>query len=450
MHRSFQGIAMEMALHATGHKFPRLSHVGAAWASEFGPPSAVDIDPPMETPVRVDAPGVDGYGIFIIDLTWTDDRQIKIIEVNGSNAALTSSVRGDDDRRATHMLLSYKNKKKPKGKVAVLMAYQKGLIHVAEFFGRAGIFADKISETQTVRLCDTTENLGSEEVSVICGTIPELSDFISRKGPKLYYRDRPVVFATNANLLAELVRRGLIEKQEKSYQIDFSIYHEGHCTPIIHDKGAQQDIAEGTGIEPLLNKSAYSFDECLSIIKEFHSSRITAVGKMHAGSGGSGIEFFPDNLTEAQVRQKLEELKTSAIQKYGADVEKSMFPIQFFEFVKSTEYSLYGNPHLWDLRLQCLAYPGYVEVTPCVIRLCPKAFNPVTFEREGIVSNLTGRADPASIGRSLRSPAAHRRSQKGTVLESLKIDKDAMNRITEGCARWTEAAWEYCRTNYRA
>lgn len=54
MIRSYQGIAMELALQAAGHKFPRLSQVGAAWAEEDGPPSKVEIDPSAERPVRVD------------------------------------------------------------------------------------------------------------------------------------------------------------------------------------------------------------------------------------------------------------------------------------------------------------------------------------------------------------------------------------------------------------
>jgi len=312
---------------------------------------------------------------------------------------------------------------------------------MAEFFGRAGLFAELVARNQPTRLCDTVENLGDdEEISIVCGTIPDIASHVTCTDGILHFKGRPVAFGTNPNLLAELLRRNVIQRSGDWYDIDTTFYHEGICTPLVHDKAVQQDVAEGTGIVPLHNLSAYTIEECIDVLNEFWNLGLVAVGKMNAGSGGAGIEFFPPGepaLAEIRLRNILDSAKA----KHGDEVMKSIFPIRFFEFAESTPYSLYGNNHLWDLRFQCLIYPGYIEVTPCVIRLCPKPFDRVTYEWDGVVSNLTGR-NPDSLGRQLRSPAAKRRSVPNqTVLESVGITEEILTEVEKSCARWAEAAW---------
>lgn len=441
--RDFMSIAMELALLAAGHKFPRLSQVGAAWGEDVGGPTKVDIDPPSETPQRIDTPSIDGYSFFLLDITFTEAGQFHLIEANGSNAALSSSVLGRDDRRAKHMFLAYKGKRRPPGQVVVCLAYQQTLIHIAEYFSRAGIFAERVGELETVRLCNIDENLGDEDVSIVCGTIPTLAQQISRKGDTLYYRGRPIVFACNPNLLAELARTGTIAQKHGSYDVDVSIYHEGRCTPFVHDKGIQQDAARGTAITPLEYYAAGSQDECLAVLRRFRDSGRVAVGKMNAGSGGAGIEIFRPDVPESDAIATLDRLVDVAVQKYGPDAQKTLYPIRFFEFAKSTLYDVYGSKHLWDMRMQCLIYPGYVEVTPCVIRLCPDSFDG-TYTWDTVVSNLTGR-DPIRAGRLMRSPAAMRRSQPVSVLEAIGISKLGLATLMQGCAKWCEAAWHMCR-----
>lgn len=440
-YRDFQGIAMELALLAAGHHFPRLSQVGAAWGEETGPPTNVEVNPPTESPVGVET-NTDGYSIFLLDVTVTKDGTFHLIEANGSNAALSSSVLSKDDRRALHMYHSFMNKKKPLGRVSAILAYQPGILHLAEFFGRAGIFAQRISEHHSTSLCNVEENLGEEEVSIVCGSITDLAKHITRKGGLLHYKDRPIVFGTNPNILPELARMGTIQQKQDWYDIDTSFYHDGKCTPLVHDKGLQQDIAKNTGITPLAYELAYSESECLEVISHFHQRNRVAVGKMNAGSGGAGIEFFPPTLSKQEIEGRLKALFDSVIKKYGANSTATMFPIRFFEFAQSSFYDLYGEGHLWDLRIQCLVFPNYTEVTPCVIRLCPKAFNEKTYDRDGVVSNLTGR-DPANLGRFMRSPAAMRRSQPCSVLDAVGVDKAKLNFIVTNCAKWCESAWQH-------
>jgi hypothetical protein len=254
------------------------------------------------------------------------------------------------------------------------------------------------------------------------------------------FKKRPVVFACNPNLLPELARRDIISPAGDWYDLDTKFYHENICTPLIHDKGKQQDVGRGTGITPLAHEIANNEDECVQVIKRFHARRQVAVGKMNAGSGGTGIEFFPPNVSDDETGIRLQNLFDTAKEKYGDDYLKTIFPIRFFQFARSTNYELYGQNHLWDLRFQCLIYPGYTEVTPCVIRLCPKPFDDINYDWDSVVSNLSGRP-PETLGRFMRSPAARRRSQDRTVLEAIGLSKEKLNYIANCCASWSESAW---------
>lgn len=440
--RDYQAIALELALLAAGHRFPRLSQVGSAWAHETGSiPTKVELDPPAEKPVRIDIQ-CDDYSFFLLDLTLCVDGTFRLIEANGSNAALSSSILGKDDRRARHMFLTYKSKVKPRGQVAVVLGYQESLIHIAEFFARAGIFAERVAEHQSTRLCNVDESLGEEDVVVVCDKISQLADHIVADNGRLLFNGRPIVFGCNPNLLPELVRKGTIRRNSDHYSVDASIYQEGICTPLVHDKGTQQDICAGTGIKPLYYDTASNREECLSVLSAFRERKMVAVGKMNAGSGGAGIEFFDPTLSKEVCEERLDALFSSATNKHGNGVATTIFPIRFFEFAEATPYDLYGKGHLWDMRFQCAVYPGYVEITPCVIRLCSEPFEQGRYTRASVVSNLTGR-DPETMGRYMRSPAAQRRSQPRSVLDALGLHKQRLDELILSCARWCESAMRY-------
>lgn len=446
--RDFTGIALELALRTAGHLAPRLSHVGAALGREEGDLARIELDPPVAAHIRFDAPSIDGYSFFLLDCTRTDDGEFRLIEANGSNAALTSSVLGRDDRRSHHMALAFNSMRKPPGAVVALLTHQQGFLHIAEFFGRAAIFAEHLTEMHKVRLCNIHEALGEEDVSVVCGSIAEVAPLVERRGRALYYQSRPVRFGANPNLLPELVRLGVVDCVDGIHNIDDTIFHEGPCTPIVHDKGLQQDLAAGTQIRPLRWNLAHNREEALTAISAFRRAGEVAVGKMNAGSGGAGIEFFTPDMSDAACADRLDQLIGTAREKYGAKAERTLFPVRFFEFAQSTPYELNGQPHLWDMRLQCLVSPGYVEVTPCIIRLCPGPFDGA-FAWDSVVSNLTGR-DPMASARYLRSPAAHRRSQPTTVLEAIGVDEENLQRLMMGCAQWCEAAWLWSKAQLAA
>lgn len=416
----FRTTALELALSSAGHHFPRLSHVTPLCATR-------------DFPVRIKTK-TNGFSIAILDIALTASGEIHLIEANGSNGGLTSIPFGNDKARARHMQLAYESKRKLGRSVSILMPFKPGFMHLAEFFARMDDFTTLLSQRHKSRLCLSDEQLGAEQISVVCGTIPKIADGIAKNGRQIFFQGRRVVFACNPNLLPELVRRSVISANSGLYNIDLDFFHEGRLIALIHDKAAQQVVSHGTGIVPLRHSVAASFTECLSIINDFQNRNQVAVGKMNAGSGADGIGFFTPSLSKNSVRAKLIRLFESAKAAYGHGVGKTVFPVRFFEFARSTDYLLNGERHLWDIRMQCLIYPDFVEVTPCLIRICPKPFDGNNYRWDSVVSNLTGRKPSLQFVRSAFDKAS---------LKILGIGHCDLRRIAIACAQWCESAWNW-------
>jgi hypothetical protein len=429
---NFEAACMELGLLQTSHASPRLTRFAAANAGR-----GTRLSVPSDVP---------GHSFFLLDITLTRDGRLLLIEANGSNAALSTALEGTDDRRAFHAFHAYMAKPRIAEPLSVVLAHQPGFLHIAEFYGRARLVADRIADTCSAAVRGADEELGDEAIAVVCDAIPRLAGHIVEEDGVLKFRGRRIALLANPNLLPELARLGKIQRQGNWYALDTSFCHEGPCAPLVHDKGAQQDVCVGTGFTSLVWREAYNAAECFDCVKWFQANGMVAVGKMNAGSGGAGIEFFTTDASDDEIRHRLDALFTSVFQKHGAnEASTTMFPIRFFEFGQSTSYDMYGKGHLWDLRVQCLVYPGHIEVTPCIIRLCPQPFDG-TYARGSVVSNLTGRVDRATLGRYMRAPFAMRRSQPGSVMEALGISEAKLQEILHGCARWCESAWNHSTT----
>ena len=389
--------AMELALKAAGHRFPRLTQLG-------GTPngSANTINDRLH--LRLDAPEVTHPAFFLLDVTMTENQKIHLIEANGSNAALSSSAPGwDADReRADHMALSFRMKPKPSGPVVAILSHPENLVHVPEFYCRAETFGQRLSEHGQIRLRASEEKLGGEDVTVVCGEISKIAPLIEVRNRVMFYRNRPVVFATNPNLLPELVRLGKIGREGSGYKVDDACFHEGPCTPIVHDKGLQQTLAEGTEITPLVCREVYNREGWLEAIGWFRNEQMACVAKMNSGSGGAGIDIVTPDMSEEECVATLDSISDSSRKKYGSKADTTAFPVRIFEFAQARPYVIDGKPHLWDLRLQCLVSPGQVDIRPCVVRLCPEPFDG-SFSWNSCVSNLTGR-DPCRAMQYMKSP----------------------------------------------
>lgn len=381
---------------------------------------------------RVD---VDGWTFFVLDVTLTGRGELFLIETNGSNALGTSIGTGTDRVRAEHMFKTFEATRQSCRKGVALLPYQRGFLLAAEFFvGRAGIFAELIQAQQDTWIRSWDEELGDEEISIVCGPIDELAGRIQYQEGRLLYRHRPVVFATNPNLMPELARRGVVRRSGRWYDCATDWFHEGRCAPVIHARDLQQELGGIAGMTPLVNRAVYGVGEFTSVVRSFHDRGLVAVAKMNAGSGGAGIEFFPPRLGVDEIEQRRYRLIEGARAKYGADIEETLYPIQICEFVESSHVSLADGGHLWEMRVECLVRPGLCETVPCSIRLCPEPFDGNSFDRGQVMAHS---APNASTLKFMRSPF------DTSIRGLIGIDASKMKTIMATCARWCEAAWRY-------
>ena len=414
------GRAMEIAVAATGHKFVQLTALRSPHAQSHHLPAKTD-----------------DYSMALLDVTIDTSGALRLIEANGSNGALTSLTSEGDSARAAHMCATLQARHPGGGKGVALLGHQAGFLFLPEFFYRAECFHEKVSALQRSALRTSEEPLGDEELTVVVGELGAIANHCSGQDSRLFYRDRPVVFASNTNLVPELARRGRIAYDAGRTDLVTDFFHEGKLVPLIHDKCAQQQVAEGTGIVPLLNAEVYTHDDCLSEVRRLRSGGAALVLKMNGGSGGAGIEFLPPWLTESEIEERWEALITAAVKKYGPTIDKTIYPVRIFEFARSTDYKVAGNPHLWDLRVQCLISPGYVNVAPVAIRFCPGPFDDRVFSRDSVVSNMTGR-EPSL--RFIRSPWRAADCGTGSVLESCGFTPKTYDRLLRACVAWCENA----------
>jgi len=128
-HNNLNTKAMELALKVAGHEFPRLSQLGACSSHSA-----------KSYHLCYKSDDIAEYAFFLLDVTCTEEGKIHLIEANGSNAALSSIVKGRDDDRAQHMACAFQQKPRPSGPVVVILCHQKGLYTYLSFFACQSFF----------------------------------------------------------------------------------------------------------------------------------------------------------------------------------------------------------------------------------------------------------------------------------------------------------------------
>ena len=386
------------------------------------------------------AKDINGYAICSIDLALDNHSKWRVIEVNGSNGGLSSL--GDphgDRRRAEHQMEAAFSRLAQQDRGAILVAYSADSIILTEIIARAHMIRDHVGHTSDCQIGDADLEADAPFV-VVVDTVERIAEQVTLRDGELYYRNRPVASVGNTNLLPALVRSGVLKRDGNGYGLaDLTVFHDGPFAPIIHDKGAQQDIAAGTGLEPVRWQNCWSADDVVRAVRSFGERGLASVIKPNATSGGTGIEFFGPSSDEADIRGTLCRLLRAVRAKYGAGAAKSLWPIRVFEFVQSTSYPVAGAGHLWDLRVTCLISPGEVEMTLTGLRICPEPFRHGEYTRATTCSNTTGRVP--SLER-LYSPLADAGAPTA-VLAAAGVDAERFEQMLDGCASWCEAAWHF-------
>ncbi len=448
---NYQMIANELSLIVAGHKFPRLSQVGAGWTIETNGPRISRLWQPQEQ-YFIKQTKTERNSFYLLDFLLGDsDKKFRLIEANGSNAALSSACSGVDTMRSQHIYRTVTERGIGDGNGVLLFAFQKNFLHIAEFHLRVAAVCDLLSaDGYNVRFANASENIEpNDEIDCIADNIENICNHIDARNGKLYYRGKVVIFATNGNILPEFIRHDKLYLNDGEYyckldntKLDLSFFHEGKGVLLTHDRQKQQDIVKqlnNPNFLPIDYVSFFSYDDLMRNFKTRIKKDTKYIIKMNAGSGGAGMAIVDGNSNIKDIYQDmLKKLK----EKYGADVEKSIFPFVAFEFVESTRYSMKDGGHRWDLRVECLVSHKSVTIKPCVLRICQAPVDNCDMYRwESTIANLTGRIDPQNSLRYMRYPFNKRKSDDSiTVLDSIQINDALLDALINFCASYCEVA----------
>lgn len=375
-------------------------------------------------------PGIADYSFIALDLTIDRDGWPVLIETNGSNSAFSSSPFGNDELRAAHAaeVILTNQRRLRADRPAALFGFQKGFHFCCEYFPRLLATAIHLADHFPTAIHRAGEPLDAA-LPLVVGTTEELAALLRTDAAgRLRYLDREVVFIQNPNILPAAIRQGTVPRD---HVVD--VLHDGRLCSIVHDKGLQQKLCESTGIRPLRFAVADDPDEFRQRVAEFHADGLDSVAKMNSGSGGCGIEVFPADLDGGEVETRMKAMIGGAVEKYGDEIGRTMWPVRLFEFARSRPLIIEGHEYAWDMRFPALQRRGQVTVYPAVIRRAPEPFSIAS--REGWVTNLSGRR---------RSMANVYSALDETVLAAAGIDVTVVEDLTACVARWCESAWRYC------
>lgn len=390
---------------------------------------------------------VDDHGIVFVDVALDAATGEPIChEVNGPNAVGSDALTGESSARAASEVAQTIRRARERGLVregrvthpfVTLHAHQhwRSFRTGGELYPRVARFAAELEARlgASVALRGPRDALGDEAVSVIVGDVPSVGAHLTVAHETFAFRDRPVAFVGNPNLLWELVRLGrLVVRDGRVVGADLRALHAGRLAHVIHDKALQQRLCEGTGLRPLRHFEARSRAEALAMTRAALADG-PVVLKPNAGSGGTGVHVVVAAMDDAAILAVIDRLVGDVAAKYGANCEATLYPLRGFEFVRSTPYPLADGGHLWDLRIALELSPGRIRAYPVTFRLAPAPFDAGRFhtERDMWISNVSGR-DVTFLKSGL-----DRRE-----LAKVGIDDAGLDRIIDASVRWLERAWD--------
>ena len=307
-----------------------------------------------------------------------------------------------------------------------------------EFFPRVDHYASCIDSAlpgHRVALRGASEPLGEEDIAVVFGDVTSVADalIVDPETRRFMFRGRPVVFIGNPNLIAELVRVGRLTRDGRRYAgADLRVVHGSRLTETIHDKGLQQSLLRRTGIRPLDFFEAWTPEQAVRQTQAM-LQRSAVVLKPNAGSGGTGIRAVVPGMSDAEIKSAIDSMIEDCRTKYGDNIERMVFPLRGFEFVRSTDYPMDDGGHVWDLRIAVLFEPGRAQVFPVSLRIAPDPFNEQSFHRSRgqWISNVSGR-----LVTLLKS------GMDDEVLNTVGMTPEKLDRAMQASVTWTLKAWD--------
>lgn len=374
------------------------------------------------------------FSFFAIDLTFCEDGAVVLQEANGSNGGSTGMLPTGQWLRAEHMATTAYHRGLRPGMVALLVHANRTSL-LPEFYARHALFALALQQLEigSVATRTSSDELGDADIEVVIGPLDEIENHIDCRADRMFYRGREVGFCANPNLLPALIRAGKIGSGPDSI-LDLDVFHEGaRAVPVVLDKIHQQHLAANTGLYQLLCAECASWTDAATAIREWNDTGQAVVAKIKSGSQGVAIGFFIARQAD-QIETGLSRMRTESISAYGPNADTTVLPLQLFEFAKSTAYRLGSASHLWDVRVEVHVSPGSTRLIPNSMRICPGPFNPVTFDRAGVVSNLSGRKPSLEF---VRNPFGIHSSGK-TELAWVGVSDEQFSEAMRSCSNWCD------------
>lgn len=402
-------------------------------------------------PREYSADVIDDWGIVFVDLVLdAATGRPHCHEVNGPNAVGSDALTGDSHLRAESEARQALQRCRERGylgsdgrlrtPVATVHAHQhwRAFRTGGEFFPRVDDFAERLEQrlgAGAVALRSAGEPLGEEPLSVVLGDVPAVAAHlhVDPRARRLLYRGRPVVFVGNPNLVPELVRTGQVRPgRAGAGDLDLRVFHAWRLVHLVHEKGRQQDLLQGTGIERLSYFEADSL-EAARVRARALLTQGPVVLKPNGASGGTGVHVVTPGMSDAELDARARAVIGDCVAKYGDNAEAAAFPIRGFPFVRSTGYPMADGAHLWDLRIAVQFEPGRAHVYPVSMRIAPRPFDAASFhlDRDQWISNVSGRRE--TLLKSGMDDAA---------LGTVGMTPEVLERAFGACVRWTMKAWD--------
>jgi hypothetical protein len=402
---------------------------------------------PREYPAEI----IDDWGILFVDVTLdAQSGMLACHEVNGPNAVGSDALTGDSQSRSRNEADQTIRRVREMGfldpggvlrqQVVTLHAHQHWPFFRTggEFYPRVADYADCLSQSlpgNSIGCFAAEDPLEEAMISVVVGDVPSIAQHITvnERTGAFSYRDRPVVFIGNPNLLSELIRTGKYAAQNRdTLHPGLRVFHAWRLCGIIHEKADQQALFANTGIRPLRNFVATEIGDVVPMTRQLLDHG-PVVLKPSNTSGGAGVQVVTPDATDTEIGALIAEMQRECGEKYGANSDAMIMPITGFEFVRSTGYPMDDGNHLWDLRIAVMFEPGKVQCYPVSLRLTPDPFDAATFHRDRRqwVSNVSGRRETL-----LKS------GMDDEVLDRVGMSDVLIEKAMLACVRWTSKAWD--------
>ena len=337
---------------------------------------------PREYPADV----IDDWGIVFVDLVLDAATGRPVChEVNGPNAVGSDALTGDSHRRAAS-----------EARQALRRARERGYLGAD---GRLARPSSPCTRTSTGRRSGpaassslewTTSPSGCRSVwaAATCACAAPASPSATRRLPSCWATCRrwprtsasmpPTGWSIGAGPSSSSAIRtccpsscGRARWPPSTRALDLRVFHAWRLVRLILDKGRQQDLLEGTGVERLPYFEARTADEARARARSF-LARGPVVLKPNGASGGAGVHVVVPGMSDAEIAARVDAVLADCVAKYGDNAEATAFPVRGFQFVRSTGYPMPDGDHLWDLRIAVEFSPGRAEVYPVSMRIAPR------------------------------------------------------------------------------